>query len=685
MNSKSIKSFFSSINLCWVALGGIGLVVMALCTSFFVWRVDGQMRKELLARTQLVAHMVNAEDIKALSGTEADIALPEYLRIKERLTVTRQDINNCKYLYLMGRKDDGTVFFFVDPHPQFEDAESSPALPGDLYDGVSLELQQVFDAGEPFVEGPLPDEWGTWVSAVIPIICEQTGEVLAVLDADIDASDWGKDIAVRSVVPVVFVFVLLVAIMSVFFSICDTAPTSKPIMLSLMIPLCIVLVLLVGFFVAILVSMQKNNLYEDDQHMYTLISDDMAEELKERSKLLSVLQEIIVLDSGLREALKAQDQERLLADYAKVFQELKMKHNITHFYFHRPDRVNLLRVHKPEKDGDLINRFTAREAERTGKIASGIELGPLGTFTLRVVRPVYDGDILVGYIEMGQEIEDVLENIAKVHKVDTMTTINKNFVLREGWEEGMEMLGRDADWNRFLDVVIIHSSLSRFPPKFNQFLKGGAQHIHYKVTGEVSFEGRLRRIVLIPLTDVSGKEVGDVIIMNDISEIDAAFKRIVIVIVATAMALLALLFAFLYVLLSRTDRGIRGHQAELQQVNNNIIVANQQLKADEQQLKSVNQQLLARENELQEVILSMNNLNKQLKDNEQQLQASNRELLGREQELKKSEQELKKKIEDMDHLNSVMIEREFRVIEIKKEINELCRESGKPDRYTEGL
>ncbi|MCC6933984.1 MAG: hypothetical protein IT292_12170 [Deltaproteobacteria bacterium] len=80
-------------------------------------------------------------------------------------------------------------------------------------------------------------------------------------------------------------------------------------------------------------------------------------------------------------------------------------------YFITPDRTCILRVHKPEKQGDIINRFTTLEAERTGKLAAGIEIGPLGTFTLRVVNPVYSKGMLVGYLELGKEIEDNLKLI----------------------------------------------------------------------------------------------------------------------------------------------------------------------------------------------------------------------------------------------------------------------------------
>src|SRR5512140_3910874 len=146
----------------------------------------------------------------------------------------------------------------------------------------------------------------------------------------------------------------------------------------------------------------------------------------------------MVRDASLRGSLKAGDRERLLTAYGPVFARLHAEYGITHFYFSGPDRICLLRVHAPEKHGDRIDRFTAREAERSGQTASGAELGPQGTFTLRVVRPVYDGDALVGYLELGKEIEDILAGIHRQSGVELAVAIRKSALDRTAWEEGMQ-------------------------------------------------------------------------------------------------------------------------------------------------------------------------------------------------------------------------------------------------------
>jgi len=329
----------------------------------------------------------------------------------------------------------------------------------------------------------------------------------------------------------------------------------KPVQRRLLVPLAVVLLLLVGGFSLVLVSTYKNNLDQSSEQVLEDASDELANAVVEQSEGLAALEEVFLRDAGLRDALKDRDRERLLAAYGDVFAQLRQDHGITHFHFHRPDRVNLLRVHKPEKHGDLIDRFTAREAERTGKTASGIELGPLGTFTLRVVRPVFDGGTVIGYLELGKEIEDILAGIHGKHGVELAVDIHKSALDRAKWEAGMKMLGREADWDRFPDDVLIYTSMPRFLSECEQYV-GEAGHRHDDVTAEAEFDGKSWRVMTSPLEDVSGAEVGGLIVMNDISETKAAFNRLIAVVSGAVLVLLTALIGFLYVVLRRTDQGI---------------------------------------------------------------------------------------------------------------------------------
>ncbi|WP_173978474.1 PAS domain S-box protein [Magnetospirillum sp. UT-4] len=172
------------------------------------------------------------------------------------------------------------------------------------------------------------------------------------------------------------------------------------------------------------------------------------------SATLRALAQAAANDRTLRAAFRDRDRERLLALTAELFATLKRDAGITHLYFVDAARVAFLRVHQPERHGDVIGRHTMLGAERTGAVSEGIELGPLGTLTLRVVVPwIADGELL-GYVETGKEIDHLFDALRRQFAVQPLLFLPKAALDRKGWEDGMAMLARPADWNMFPDVVL---------------------------------------------------------------------------------------------------------------------------------------------------------------------------------------------------------------------------------------
>lgn len=185
----------------------------------------------------------------------------------------------------------------------------------------------------------------------------------------------------------------------------------KPILWRLMAPLTIVLFLLIISFTTGISIHHSHHLNEYSRWILKGATDELSRALDEQSRALAAIEAILIQETDLQELLKSKDRQRLMDVYSPVLTKMKTDYALTHFYFMDTHRICLLRVHKPEKYGDRFDRFTTLEAERTGKIASGIEIGPLGTFTLRVVQPVFDGGTLIGYLELGKEIEDIIVGI----------------------------------------------------------------------------------------------------------------------------------------------------------------------------------------------------------------------------------------------------------------------------------
>jgi diguanylate cyclase (GGDEF)-like protein/PAS domain S-box-containing protein len=157
------------------------------------------MRAELLVQAEMITQAINIERVKTLSGSDYDLKNPDYLRLKEQLAKVVAANENCRFIYLMGQRLDGSVFFMVDNEPS--DSEDYSA-PGDQFDDATAELISVFETGQSIVEGPAIDQWGVWVSAIVPLYNPQDKTVIALLGIDYDAATWRRDLAARAALPI---------------------------------------------------------------------------------------------------------------------------------------------------------------------------------------------------------------------------------------------------------------------------------------------------------------------------------------------------------------------------------------------------------------------------------------------------------------------------------------------------
>ncbi len=188
----------------------LGLLILGASLTFWiVKRADLGLRKNLLYQAHLLAQAINLERVRELTGTEADQNQPAYLRIKEQLATVRAATPHYRFIYLMGRKADDTIFIFVDSESE---ASKDYSPPGQIYHEVPSDYRRVFETKIESVVGPVVDRWGVWVSALIPLNDPLTGELIAVLGVDMDSRHWNGMLA-RAALPPLLLTLALMAIL----------------------------------------------------------------------------------------------------------------------------------------------------------------------------------------------------------------------------------------------------------------------------------------------------------------------------------------------------------------------------------------------------------------------------------------------------------------------------------------
>ncbi len=198
----------------WLILAIIVIVAggMAL-TLWTVQREDRLLRTDLLTKTHLLQRGITTEYVKGLTGSESDLGSSNYLAVKNQLIQIHTRDLETRFIYLIGQRPDGTVFFYMDSEPPGSEYYSPP---GQVYSEASATLLNTFSSGMETTEGPAMDRWGTWVSGLVPITDTTTGKVIAVLGADVDARDWNIEI-IKASAPAVIAMLLLVFLLLILF------------------------------------------------------------------------------------------------------------------------------------------------------------------------------------------------------------------------------------------------------------------------------------------------------------------------------------------------------------------------------------------------------------------------------------------------------------------------------------
>ncbi|RKY25795.1 MAG: hypothetical protein DRP83_05685 [Planctomycetota bacterium] len=320
-----------------------------------------------------------------------------------------------------------------------------------------------------------------------------------------------------------------------------------------LIPLVVLIIALVGTCGLVLALDARAKTERQSARTFRRVHKDFHAALADRAAAMDMAMDAISNDEILTKAFAKKNTSAVLAQARPIFAKLLTDHNITHFYFIGTDRVCFLRIHQPGRYGDKIDRFTAKEAEQTGKTAWGIELGPLGTFTLRVVQPWYNKGKLIGYLELGEEIEHIITQIQHSLGVDFVIGIDKQFLNREAWEQGQKMMHRRSDWNRFPSFVITNNTMDKISPALMAQI-GQGEHEHITSGQEISIAGHDYRMVFHELMDAGHRRVGEMAVLQDFSASHASLIMTIVQISVICVAIGTIIVVFLYFFLGWIQR-----------------------------------------------------------------------------------------------------------------------------------
>jgi PAS domain S-box-containing protein len=391
----------------------------------------------------------------------------------------------------------------------------------------------------------------------------------------------------------------------------------KAIKLPILIPLFASILLLLIIFTLAIYHLQQKHINDDVQARLDSVTHYFNQFLTTDARLIGETTHFVKENTDIQNAWLAKDRAALLALTAPIYEKLHEEHRLTHLYFIDVNQTCFLRVHNPPRFGDRIERFTLKSASSTIKLSWGIELGPYGTFTLRVVQPWFVNNSLVGFIEFGEEIDHIAPQLKGIINVDLVFLIDKSLLNSDDWQEGLKMMGRTGNWDLMPDCVIADSTMPDVPLEFTKFA-GLPHNEHQDRILTAKLDGSTFSAGFVKLSDAAGREVGDILVIKNVSKEMASLRALLAVIAAVSFLIASALVSFFYVRIA----GIEKH----------IIEAHASLATEIEKRKEV--EILLRKHK--------DNLEKTVKDRTGELEQANKYLQEEIVERQKAENALRK-------------------------------------------
>jgi uncharacterized membrane protein len=328
------------------------------------------------------------------------------------------------------------------------------------------------------------------------------------------------------------------------------------IRLKLIVPLVVGLALIAVATAVLMRFVHERAMDQAALHEIAHAAEALAAQEESEKDRLAALAEAMVGDDSLAVLLDRRDKAGLLAEAGPIFQQLRDTHGVTQLTFHDPDpsRGVLLRLHRPELSGDVVRRPSFRRAVETGRVASGREFGRTA-FAVRVVRPWRDGQRLLGYLELGTDIQAFLARLKRVTGDDYGMLLDKRQLEPAAWSF---VTGHPERWDQRPELVSIGST-DGSDAMFGKLGRVAEIPAAPALLERVQLDDRLVARGLFPLRRDDGEVVGAVVVMHDVTALMGGVAelrlRVVILVVLLAAALAALVIFLLETLVfDRVER-----------------------------------------------------------------------------------------------------------------------------------
>lgn len=279
----------------------------------------------------------------------------------------------------------------------------------------------------------------------------------------------------------------------------------------------ILLPLFIGLFLIGSVSIYTNffllekNISKQADETFGFIKTSLKRIVKQETNLMLGLIEQIEKDQKVINLYQSNNRDETYKYLFNTYSSFKNRYDITHLYIHKINKQNFIRIHNKNQHSDVIYRTTLDNASNTLEVSSGIEFGVAHNLTLRVVLPwIVDGK-LIGYLELGKEVDKLTPQITDLINIDMIFTIKRDLITEEDFEKWKNKSDRNRHYAMMDSYYIIDSTIDIIGSDLQVHLnKTDIENSHY-----IQNEKSQYFVHSNPFFDINNKNVGSIHILID--------------------------------------------------------------------------------------------------------------------------------------------------------------------------
>ena len=283
--------------------------------------------------------------------------------------------------------------------------------------------------------------------------------------------------------------------------------------LSLSLAAALVVAATLGAMVHFAVAARQETAADDRVARMRAIGQAVTSAVDQAGRFAQAQAETMARRDDVAAALAAGDRGRLAALSVAPWTYLQDQAGVTVFGYHSADLRYLLRVHKPESHGDDISRARPMvlAANKSGRGQVGVEIGVTGIVGVRGIAVVRDGGTFAGTMEVGLDLQPILDQIKTVTNADLAVVLSRSLAGLTGAADAPDL------------VVSSTTDQARFAA---QMRAGRLAIAREAEVADAGIDGVAGALLRQPLVDYSGRLVGNVVALATFPDQAAEERRL---------------------------------------------------------------------------------------------------------------------------------------------------------------